>query len=187
VKMARGYMIAGAAAALCLSSSAIGENNVEWKWSRFELAEKAYSMKVPCSPRNIASASNKPLNIAGQLMQPGSQLVCQKGGFLFASGIALASEGELAEGQTAYDAVLEMVSGSTREGLQISLDPVGGRRAIQSREVDDKTTAQTTIVEFSDRKLIMILAGGPFDDQPSDVDIGPMIDRHLTSLKVSKK
>lgn len=184
--VARIMSCVGAFLALGAGAGALALEVEALEWARAEPVSKAYSIETPCTADEVALASVRPMPIGTARLNPTTQVVCKKGGLLFASGTSAGLEGDLAEGQSVFDVVIESVQATGGTLPEGAFDLIDGRRAIQNREGRDGIVAQTTIIEISEREVLMMLAGGPFDGNGAEMDVDALIDRHSASLEIAQ-
>ena len=186
MRYVRGLLQVGALYAFGAGASVLAQVAVDWEWGRSEPTSKTYTIETPCTQNEVSVTSIIPLPIGASRLNPATQVVCIKEGLVFAAGTTAGLEGELPDGQKAFDLVIEGIQGSGQSLPGGAYDLIDGRRAIQNREVEGDVVAQTTVIELSDGEVLMMLSGGPFDGSGSELDVDALIDRHTNSLEITQ-
>jgi hypothetical protein len=173
-----------AMALIGVATPALAQSEVAAEWARSTPASQQYSIETPCSIADVQRDSAEPLQVGDQTLDEGSNVSCAIGETVFASGIVSVSEDEIGD-ENVYDVTIALLGEQTLPaGVNVTFVELDGHRALLSREQRGDEVAQTGIVELSNREMLMIISGGkPIDG----MDMNAMIDRHVSSLKVTSK
>lgn len=172
----------GALFAVALGTSAIAEDETG-DWVRSQPVDATYSIETPCSAERVALLSQEPLNINGRAADTDTNVTCIDGLTAYSSGVLSVPASALGELKM-FDLVMQGLKGRDTSNLELNETELSGRRAITSREARGGAVAQTTVVELSNSKLLMVVSGGETEDI---AETGLMIDKHIASLKVAEQ
>lgn len=173
-----------AAAIVGVVAPGLAQDGGEGAWVRSSAASEHYSIETPCTLEAVERDSAEPLQVGVQTLDQASSVNCVIGETVFASGIVSVSEEEIGD-ENIFEVTLGLLEQEVlRPEVKLSFVELDGRRAMFSRERRGDRVAQTSIVELSNREMLMIISGG----KPiGTMDMDAMIDRHVGSLKVASK
>lgn len=173
-----------AAAIVGVAAPALAQDSGAGEWARSTAASKRYSIETPCTAEAVERDSAYPLVVGSQVLDESTNVSCKIGEAVFSSGIVSVSEDEIGD-DNVFDVTIGLLEQQVlRPEVEVSMVEIDGRRALLSREQRGDEVAQTSIVEISNREMLMIISGGkPVGTR----DTAAMIDRHVNSLKVASK